>query len=363
MNHTITPGEIWVWCEVTGNLPHPVVGQLLGKGRALADQLGVPLAAVFTRQDESGIEALRRHLHAVADPDRLYCLQARAFHAEEAIAAALANWMKQLRPAIVLAGATARGRSLLPRTAALCGAGLTADCTELSIDDTGRLVQTRPAFGGSILAEVIAPRSITQMATVRPGVFPATPAPLAAQLPECIVFRGDGVRKLPRAVSSRAGQPCEIPLPGQWRELTEVLKALPVRTHCLQTLPELAGERSLHEAQLIVAGGRGVGADGFALLQELSRRLGGTVAASRAAVDAGWQPPARQVGQTGATVSPAVYLAFGISGAGQHLAGIRSSGTIIAINRDVQAPIFSAADYGIVADWREIASALLQVLP
>lgn len=333
--------DIWVWCEWSDGRVHPVAGELLAKGRELAGHTGGRLVAILTQPEEDTPELARLQRMAAAGADELICLQSPACAAEEIAAAALARLVQTLRPAVLLAGATPRGRSLLPQAAALCGAGLTADCTGLSINDAGRLVQTRPAFGGSILADILCCGGGTQMATVRPGVFRAAAG--ECHLPERLVRR------------------CVLdPSTAHVEQLTAIVLSETARTRILERDAFTTAAENLHQARVIVAGGRGVGADGFRLLEELARALNGTVAASRAAVDAGWQPPQRQVGQTGTTVAPAVYLAFAISGAGQHLAGMSGAGTVIAVNRDPAAPMLAAADYALVADWQEVATALLQ---
>ncbi|MFO8008970.1 MAG: electron transfer flavoprotein subunit alpha/FixB family protein, partial [Candidatus Brocadiia bacterium] len=244
----------------------------------------------------------------------------------------LARMVAEASPEIVLAGATARGRSLMPRVAVLCRTGLTADCTGLEIEpEEGNLLQTRPAFGGNIMATILTRRHRPQMATVRPRVMSA-PAP------------GDG------------GPP---PV-RRWQPPDELLRD-PVQVLSRQERAEEGV--SIAEADVLVAGGRGLGGpEGFELLRELAGLLGGEVAASRAAVDAGWIPYSRQVGQTGKTVQPDLYVAVGISGAVQHRAGMQSAGTIVAVNSDPEAPIFEVSDYAVVSDYRPVLSALLELL-
>ncbi len=232
--------------------------------------------------------------------------------------------IREKKPAVVLAAATTTGRDLMPRIAKYLETGLTADCTELAIDDeTGVLLQTRPAFGGNILATIVCSDTRPQMATVRPKVMKAL-----------------------EPDSSRKGVVEEIGiLPGDLESRTEILEWLPLEE----------GEVDISEAEVIVSGGRGLKSpENFALLRELAGLLGGSVGASRAAVDAGWIEYPHQVGQTGKTVQPRIYLACGISGAVQHRVGMQSSDRILALNKDENAPIFEFCDHGYVGDLFEV---------
>jgi electron transfer flavoprotein alpha subunit len=236
--------------------------------------------------------------------------------------------VRQYRPEIFLAGATNRGRDLAGALATELDTGLTADCTGLTIDEKRQLQQTRPAFGGNIMATILTPNHRPQMATVRHRVF-----------------------EMPRPDPTRQGQ--IVPVQGRLSEeeiATKVVDFL------------LEGEDvNLADARVIVAGGRGVGGpDGFKPLRELAQVLGGAVGASRAAVDSGWIPYVHQVGQTGRTVRPDLYIACGISGAIQHRAGMSTSRVIVAINKDSEAPIFDIATYGLVGDLFEIVPALTE---
>jgi electron transfer flavoprotein alpha subunit len=230
------------------------------------------------------------------------------------------------KPEIVLCGATNIGRSLIPRVAVQIGTGLTADCTGLDIDkETGFLLQTRPAFGGNIMATIITANNRPQMATVRHKVMKEA-------------FPDD----------TKKGQIIKVDLSKQ-----DYFS----RTKLLNFVEEIEETVNLTEADIIVSGGRGIkGPENFSLIKDLAKALGGAVGASRAAVDSGWIPYSHQVGQTGKTVCPKVYVACGISGAIQHLVGMQSSDVIIAINKDPDAPIFKVASYGIVGD-------LLTVIP
>jgi electron transfer flavoprotein alpha subunit len=236
------------------------------------------------------------------------------------------------RPEIVLCGATALGRALMPRVAALVRTGVTADCTDLEIDaQSGLLLQTRPAFGGNIMATILCPDHRPQIATVRPKVLPGL-------------------------------------CPGPEREVNVVrfetdAEMLRSAVEVIETHVEETGAQSIAEADAIVAGGRGMGsAGGFELIGRLARALGGAIGASRAAVDAGWVPYSHQVGQTGKTVQPKLYVACGISGAVQHLVGMQSARGIIAINRDPRAPIFDVADVGLVGDMRVVVPRLVEAV-
>jgi electron transfer flavoprotein alpha subunit len=312
--------DVWVVCEpMQGRVPHSVTLELLGAGQPLADALGQRLAAVLPghRVGEQA-DAL-----AAGGADLVYLAESASLrhYQDERHAALLAAMARAHRPSIVLFGATAIGRSLAPRVAVLLGAGLTADCTGLDIDpSTGCLRQTRPAFGGNVLATILCPEARPQMATVRPRAM----RPLAA----------DPARRAEVVVCDPAAA------------------AAVGRSARVRFRPAAAAGNRLDEAVAIVAGGRGMGGPaGFALLRELAAVVGGAaVGASRAAVEAGWAPASQQVGQTGHTVRPRLYLACGISGQIQHLAGMDAAETIVAINRDAEAPIFRLAKVGIVGD-------------
>lgn len=236
------------------------------------------------------------------------------------------------KPEIVLLGATHIGRDLGPCLAVKCGTGLTADCTKLEIDpDDKKIKQTRPAFGGNLMATIICPAHRPQMSTVRPGV-------------------------MDKAIYDPARKGEIIKLPVQFEENE-------IRTKVLEIVKAAGEMASLTEAEIIVSGGRGIGQpEGFELLKKLADKLGGTIASSRACVDAGWIDHSYQVGQTGTTVKPRIYFACGISGAIQHIAGMQSSDFIIAINKNENAPIFEVADIGIVGDLYEVIPAILEEL-
>jgi electron transfer flavoprotein alpha subunit len=328
--------NIWVFGEIRDGSLARVVLELLGAGRKLADQTGQGLAAVLVG-DHLG--DLPEELLAYG-ADQVYVAEhpdLAAFR-DEPYTAVLAAAVAQYRPSVILFGATATGRSLAPRLAARLRTGLTADCTGLEIDrDSGDLLQTRPAFGGNIMATILCPNHRPQMATVRPGVLKAA-------------RRDDRRRQNPdpagAVIRLAAGD--------------DLLRA---RTEVLGFTAETTEGVKLEDASIIVAGGRGLGsAENFALVRELADLLGGAVGASRAVVDEGWISHAHQVGQTGKTVSPRLYIACGISGAVQHLAGMQGSEIIVAINRNPEAPIFKVATYGLVGDVVQILRQLIAQL-
>ena len=318
--------NIWVWIEVFNGAARSVGLELLTPGRKMADTVGQKLVAVIIGD---GLGAAVDSASAYG-ADRVITLESEWFaqYNTEAYTDALERLIERHRPDTVLFGATSTGRDLAPRIASRIKTGLTADCTELSIDpDTGNVQWTRPAFGGNLMAVIECPRTRPQMGTVRPGVFKKG------------VY--DGARSA-EIIRESAEKPRES------------------RAVMIKHLADAAAEMvNLEEAEIIVSGGRGLGKpENFALVRALAEALGGAVGSSRAAVDAGWIPHAHQVGQTGKTVGPKLYVACGISGAIQHLAGMSSSETIVAINRDPDAPIFNVADYGIVGNLMEILPAL-----
>ena len=324
----VPPDGVWIFAEQRGGVLAPVTAELLGEGWRLAEELQTPLAAVLLGNQ---VASLAPELLA-AGAHKVYLVEHPSLQdfLEESYATAVATLARKFRPEIILAGATYAGRAFIPRVAAALHTGLTADCTAFAIDREKRLLlQTRPAFGGNIMATIITPRTFPQMATARPGVFkPRPPAatPAAAVIPVDAAFLD----------SDR-------------------------RSRFLATVAEFKERVHLSAAQVIVAGGRGLKEAGnFGLLEELADLLGGAVGASRAAVDAGWIDYAHQIGQTGKTVGPKICIACGISGATQHLVGMQSSDFIVAINKDPQAPIFRVADVGLVGDLFQIIPALIQ---
>ncbi len=330
--------DIWVFGETRDGRLARVVLELLGEGRRLADQTGQRLCGVLAG-DRLG--TLPEELIAYG-ADQVFVAEHPdlAVFRDEPYAAVLAAAVDQYRPSILLFGATAAGRSLAPRLAARLRTGLTADCTGLEIDrGSGNLLQTRPAFGGNIMATILCPDYRPQMATVRPGVLKAA-------------RRADALWARPDA--SLGGRDSVV-------RLETGGGLLAARTAVLGFTAGEAETVNLEEAPIIVAGGRGLGcAENFALVGELAFLLGGVVAASRAVVDEGWIPYAHQVGQTGKTVAPRLYIACGISGAVQHLAGMQGSEVIVAINNNHNAPIFKVATYGLVGDTVRILKELIR---
>jgi len=310
--------NVWVFAEQVDGQIQPVTYELLGEGRKLADQLGMKLCAVLLG---AGITPKAAELVA-RGADIVYVVDRPelAYFRDEPYAAVLIELVRKHKPNIMLCGATTIGRSLVSRVAVSVHTGLTADCTALAIDPVSKnLLQTRPAFGGNIMATIITPNHRPQMATVRHKVM-----------------------KEAVADPSRQGT-----------ILTEVVAdtVLRARADRLRFVPEETVTVNLAEADIIVSGGRGLQKpENFALLEDLAKVLGAAVGASRAAVDANWIPYSHQVGQTGKTVCPKLYIACGISGQIQHLAGMSSSDVIVAINKDPEAPIFKVATYGIVGD-------------
>jgi electron transfer flavoprotein alpha subunit len=324
----VPPDGVWVVAEQRRGVLAPVTLELLGEARRLAGELAAPVAAVLLGHPVADLAPAL----LAAGAQKVYLAEHPALgdFLEEPYAAALTELAVKFQPEIILAGATYLGRAFIPRVAANLRTGLTADCTAFAIDPEKRLLlQTRPAFGGNIMATIITPRTYPQMATARPGVFKAR-SPEAAPQGQII----------PVELTSLAGPP---------------------RSHFVATVAEIKERVPLGAAEVIVAGGRGLKeAKNFKLLEELADLLGGAVGATRGAVDAGWIPYAHQIGQTGKTVAPKLYIACGISGAAQHLVGMQSSDFIVAINKDPRAPIFGVADVGLVGDLFEIVPALIQ---
>jgi len=317
---------IWVFIEQKKGKVQPVAYELLGKAQELARSLHCQVSGVFIGHDlQDQLDELIWH-----GADTVYLVEAPelANFQDEPYTNVIVELIRKYKPEIFLCGATAIGRSLISRVAIQIKTGLTADCTALDIDPERKiLLQTRPAFGGNIMATIISPNYRPQMATVRHKVMqPMQP---------------DKHRK--GKVIRESFDPA---LYGS-------------RTKLLDIIEEVESLVNLAEADIIVSGGRGMGGpENFKLLEELAHVLGAAVGSSRAAVDAGWMPYSHQVGQTGRTVAPKVYIACGISGQIQHLVGMQSSKIIIAINKDPDAPIFKVATYGIVGDLFQIVPAL-----
>ncbi|HAK88043.1 MAG TPA: electron transfer flavoprotein subunit alpha [Nitrospiraceae bacterium] len=319
---------VWIFAEQREGMAAPVAYELLGAGRRLANELKTGLSAVLLGSNEEQAKELIKW-----GADKVYHCNDAIFDKfnDEPYSQMLVNLIRTHKPEIVLAGATPIGRSFIPRVAARVRTGLTADCTALEIDkDSGNLLQIRPAFGGNIMATILCPNHRPQIATVRPRVMK----------------RGeyDEGRKGGIVPVSASGITCR----------TKVLDTIKEASECMV---------NLQEAEVIVAGGRGLGKpEGFKMLEELAELLGGAVGASRAAVDEGWVAYSHQVGQTGKTVCPKIYIACGISGAVQHLVGMQSSDIIIAINKNPEAPIFDVATYGIAGDVYEVVPLLIKKL-
>ncbi|MBU1262375.1 FAD-binding protein [bacterium] len=317
---------VWVFIEQIEGKLKDVGLELLGEGRRLSDKLNTKLTAVLP--GEKVTELAQTLIEGGADEVLVCNHSSLTYYSDEVYTAILTKLIFERKPEIVLIGATPIGRSLAPRLAARLRTGLTADCTELSIDEEKRLVQIKPAFGGNIMASIITKKR-PQIATVRPRVMKPLPP--------------DQQRK------------------GLVIEIVENLSSIKPKTKRLDFIKETASGPGIEEADVIVSGGRGLKtAEGFKLLEELASLLGGAVGSSRAAVDSNWISHLHQVGQTGKTVSPKLYIACGISGAIQHIAGMRTSDCIVAINKDAGAPIFDIATYGIIGDLFEIVPLMIK---
>jgi electron transfer flavoprotein alpha subunit/NAD-dependent dihydropyrimidine dehydrogenase PreA subunit len=319
---------VWVFAEHKEEKIADVTLELLGEGRKLADKLGEPLCAILLGNQ---LGKLARRLICFG-ADKVYIAQSPQLDVfiEDSYTEVITGLIKENKPNIVLLGATALGRSLAPRVASRLETGLTADCTGLEIDPESKdLLQTRPAFGGSLMATIICPNHRPQMASVRPKVF-----------------------KMANSNELRMGTIIKY----DYKQ-----HALTQRARLLAVVKESAEAANITEADIIIAGGRGLGCvENFKVIEDLARALGGVVGASRGAVDAGWVSYAHQVGQTGKTVRPKLYIACGISGAIQHLVGMQSSDVIVAINKNPKAHIFNVADYCIVGDALEVVPALTE---
>ncbi len=321
---------VWVFAEQRKGKIHPVVFELLGKGKELATKKNTYLGCVFL-----GAEEMKPQLKELEKrgAEKIFCVFSKELEnfLPEIYSKIIVKLCKKYKPDIFLAGATTIGRALLSRIAVKLKAGLTADCTDLDIDSQGLLLQTRPAFGGNIMAQIITPVNRPQMATVRYKVL--KPAPIIDNHKAELIIE-------------------------------EVDKEdLRFEAQILEIVEEIKERVNLQEADIIVSGGRGLQAkENFKLIFELAEVLGAAVGASRAAVDSGWIPYSHQVGQTGKTVAPKLYIAVGISGQIQHLVGMQSSKFIITINKDPLAPIFKVANIGIVGDLFKIIPQLTKKL-
>ncbi len=321
--------DLWVFVETNTDGSAKNVGiELLTPGRQMADKQGGALTAVVIgHHTDAAVAEAASH-----GADKVIVVDGEEYehYSTDAYTSVLCTLVEKYGPTSMLIGATSNGRDLGPRVSCRLNTGLTADCTALDVDDeTGNVMWTRPAFGGNLMATIICPDHRPQLGTVRPGVFKKSEA-------------GEAKAEIVREDIHVA--------------------ASDIRTRVLELIQEMNGEEvDLEGAEIIVSGGRGVGGpEGFEPIRALAKELNATVGASRAAVDSGWIAHSHQVGQTGKTVGPKLYIACGISGAIQHLAGMSSSDCIVAINKDPDAPIFNVADYGLVGDLFEVLPVLTE---
>lgn len=345
--------DIWVFAEQRDGKLMNVALELIGEGKRLANEISdeTKLCAVVVGD---GVAHLADECYAYG-ADEVILIQDPLLknYTTDGYAKVITDAINEFKPEIVLYGATHIGRDLAPRIAARCNTGLTADCTRLDVrvssyieyakknttldtstldpnDPSTGIKQTRPAFGGNLMATIICPKTRPQMSTVRPGVM---------QKREPV----EGAK-------------------GELVEYKPTIAASDIRTEIVEIVKSTKELVSLTDAEIICSGGRGLGnEDGFKLIKEFADKVGGVVGASRAAVDAGWIDHSHQVGQTGTTVKPKIYFACGISGAIQHLAGMQTSDFIVAINKDADAPIFEVADFGIVGDLYKIVPLIIEM--
>ncbi len=320
-------GGVWVYAEVKEGAVKKVALEILGEARKMASSKGEECCAVLVGQ---GVEGLAPRLGAYG-ADKVFCVEGEDFarYTTGAYAKALYDLVQKEQPSILLFGATLNGKDLSARLAARLGVGLATDCTEIGLDDAGNLKVKRPMFAGKVYADVAFSDAKPQMASVRPNVLPP-----------------------PQPDESKQAEVVKVDV-----EVTPEDKGMEV----VDFIQVGGGKVDLTEAEIIVSGGRGMkAAENFKILEELAEVLGGVVGASRAAVDAGWRPQSDQVGQSGKVVTPNLYIACGISGAIQHLAGMGTSKVIVAINKDPEAPIFKKADYGVVDDLFKVVPALTE---
>lgn len=321
---------VWVFAEQRDGEIMPVTYELMGAGRELADDLGEELSVIIVgNKVEDKVDALQKY-----PVDKIYFVDHPLLsnYRTNFYTKVLFELVKKYQPEILLLGATSLGRDLAPRLATRLKTGLTADCTSLKIDKEKRnLIQIRPAFGGNVMASIISPYHRPQMATVRPKVM--------------------------KKISTQEKSSCDV------IRIEPDLSGEDELVRIVGKVREESGVQDLQEAEVIVSGGRGLGKpENFSLIRRLAELLGGAVGASRAVVDAGWIPSYHQVGQTGKTVQPKLYIACGISGAIQHQVGMRNSEVIVAINKDPDAPIFNIATYGVVEDLHKFLPVLIKKL-
>ena len=312
---------VWVFAEQREGQLQKVSLELLGEGRKIADKLGSKLTALLIgNKVQNLVEDLSRH---GADEVLVVDAPELEHYTTDGYTKAICELANAKKPNIIFIGATFIGRDLGPRVAARLETGLTADCTSLDVDvESGDLLATRPAFGGNLMATIVGPDHRPQMATVRPGVF----------------------EKLPLGENDATVENVEIKF-----------NSNDIRTKIVEIIKEHKDIVDISEANVSVAGGRGIGSEeNFKMLKELAEVMNGSIAVSRSAVEKGWVDKDYQVGQTGKTVRPNIYVACGISGAIQHAAGMQDSDMIIAINKDANAPIMKIADYAIVGDVNKV---------
>ncbi|MHA2426732.1 MAG: FAD-binding protein [Candidatus Hermodarchaeia archaeon] len=320
---------VWIWAEQINGQLRNVALELLGKGRELADKLGEPLCAVLLGHNVGELpNILAEHgadIVYVSDQELL------ANYTTDGYTDVFSALIVTEKPNIVLFGATSNGRDLGPRIAARLQLGLTADCTGLDIDDKRQLVQTRPAFGGNIMASILSPYTRPQMATVRPNVF---------------------------KVPTDAGKKADI------RDANIEVNKAAIRTKLVETIVEIEeGALKVDEAEMVVTCGRGIkDPQNIEIVAKLAEELNAALGGSRPIVDQGWMKHHQQVGQSGRTIAPKLYIACGISGAIQHLVGMRTSDTIVAINTDPDAPIHTVSDFSIVGDIFKVVPAIVKEL-
>jgi len=320
--------NVWVFIETAHGTVKNVGLELINQGKILAEaNQEKVIAVVIGKNNDTAVKSAIEY-----GADEVICVEGDEYQdfSTDGYTNVMVKLCEKYLPSVILVGATNNGRDLASRVAIRLQTGLTADCTDLGINDNGLITWTRPAFGGNIMATILCADRKPQMGTIRPGVFKKA-QPDATRTAEVIK------------------EEIKTPAESIRTKIIDIIKAV-----------EDSGVK-LEEAEVIVSGGRGLEKpENFALLRELADVFGGAVGASRAAVDAGWISPLQQVGQTGKTVGPKIYIACGISGAVQHLVGISSSETIIAINKDADAPIFDVADYGVVGDLFEVVPALIE---
>lgn len=324
---------VWIFAEQSDGVLNKGALELIGSGQELGKELGEELCVMLLGEN---VAHLTGELSAYG-AKKIYLAQNEKLRSYQtnAYSKIISGIIEKYKPAVLLFSATLTGRDLAPRIAQRLRVGLTADCTELTIDkEKGDLLQTRPAFGGNIMATIISPKTRPQMATVRPGVM-----------------------KLKKSSAKTKAIKTKI------IECKVKLNKTDIKTKILEVIKERRRYTNLQDSKVIIGGGRGIRSEkGVKILEQLAEAIGGEVAGTRVAVEKGWMTQERQIGQTGLSVSPELYIACGISGSIQHRAGIQNARIIVAINTDEDAPIFDIADYKIVGDLFEIVPALTEAL-